>query len=53
MVLEDLRDGAPEWALDLVDERGFLRTLPHLHGMDGFFAALFSKPQELGKRGKH
>jgi len=53
MVLEDLRDGAPEWALDLVDERGFLRTLPHLHGMDGFFAALFSKPHELGKRGKN
>ncbi len=23
----------------LVDENGFLRTLPHKHGMDGFFAA--------------
>jgi 16S rRNA (cytosine967-C5)-methyltransferase len=43
MVLENLRDQAPPWALELIDERGFLRTFPHLHQMDGFFAALFTK----------
>lgn len=40
---EDLRDQAPPWALDLIDDRGFLRALPHLHGTDGFFAALFTR----------
>jgi 16S rRNA (cytosine967-C5)-methyltransferase len=25
----------------LLDQNGFLRTLPHHHGMDGFFAAVF------------
>jgi len=44
MALENLRDHSPSWALELVDERGFLRTFPHIHGMDGFFAALFTKP---------
>ena len=43
MVLEDLRDLAPVWTRDLIDDRGFLRTLPHLHGMDGFFGALMRK----------
>jgi 16S rRNA (cytosine967-C5)-methyltransferase len=43
MVLEDLRDQAPLWARDLIDDRGFLRTFPHLHGMDGFFGALMRK----------
>ena len=42
-VLENLRDQAPPWALDLIDERGFLRALPHVHGTDGFFAALFRR----------
>jgi 16S rRNA (cytosine967-C5)-methyltransferase len=41
--LEDLRDRAPHWALDLIDERGFLRTMPHIHRTDGFFAALFKR----------
>jgi 16S rRNA (cytosine967-C5)-methyltransferase len=49
MILEDLRERAPEWALDLFDVRGFMRTYPHLHGMDGFFAALFAKPSKLDK----
>ncbi len=31
------------WLKDLVDKRGFFRTFPHIHGMDGFFCALFSK----------
>jgi 16S rRNA (cytosine967-C5)-methyltransferase len=43
MALVDLRDRAPLWARDLIDDRGFLRTLPHLHGMDGFFGALLRK----------
>jgi 16S rRNA (cytosine967-C5)-methyltransferase len=43
MVLENLRDQAPPWAFELIDERGFLRTFPHLHQMDGFFAALFTQ----------
>ncbi|MBN2033778.1 MAG: 16S rRNA (cytosine(967)-C(5))-methyltransferase RsmB [Deltaproteobacteria bacterium] len=43
MILEDLRERAPLWAIELIDEHGFFRTLPHLHGMDGFFAALFAR----------
>jgi 16S rRNA (cytosine967-C5)-methyltransferase len=43
LVLEDARDHIPEWGLDLVDDHGFLKTFPHIHHMDGFFAALFSK----------
>ncbi|RPJ22725.1 MAG: RsmB/NOP family class I SAM-dependent RNA methyltransferase, partial [Desulfobacteraceae bacterium] len=43
MTLVDLRDRAPLWARDLIDDRGFLRTFPHLHHMDGFFGALLRK----------
>jgi len=41
--LEDLRHHAPRWAHDLINERGYFKTLPHFHGMDGFFGAMFSK----------
>ncbi len=41
--LENLKDHAPDWGLDLIDDQGFLKTLPHAHGMDGFFGALFKK----------
>jgi 16S rRNA (cytosine967-C5)-methyltransferase len=41
--LVNLREEAPEWARKLIDEQGFLRTFPHKHWMDGFFAALFVK----------
>jgi 16S rRNA (cytosine967-C5)-methyltransferase len=41
--LVNLRDEAPPWAIELVDERGFFRALPHVHQTDGFFAALFTK----------
>lgn len=41
--LVNLRDEAPPWAGDLIEERGFFRALPHLHGTDGFFAALFAR----------
>jgi len=43
MALSDLRDQAPLWAKDVIDDRGFLRTFPHLHHMDGFFGALMRK----------
>ena len=43
MALEDLRKRVPEWGRDLIDHRGFFKTLPHVHGMDGFFGALFRK----------
>jgi 16S rRNA (cytosine967-C5)-methyltransferase len=43
MLLEDLSHHIPEWGRDLINEQGFFRTLPHVHAMDGFFAALFSK----------
>ena len=43
MTLLDLRNYIPEWGRDLVDKGGFFRTLPHIHDMDGFFGALFSK----------
>ncbi|HVN40785.1 MAG TPA: 16S rRNA (cytosine(967)-C(5))-methyltransferase RsmB [Myxococcota bacterium] len=33
------RDAAPDSVRELQDERGFLRTLPHRHDTDGFFAA--------------
>ncbi len=41
MALEDLRKSVPDWGLDLIDDQGFFKTLPHVHGMDGFFGALF------------
>lgn len=43
MVCLDLRECAPPWAMGLLDEKGFLRTLPHIHGMEGFFAALLTR----------
>lgn len=41
--VEDLRASAPGWALPLVDDSGFLRCLPHIHGTEGFFAAMLVK----------
>jgi 16S rRNA (cytosine967-C5)-methyltransferase len=43
VVVEDLRSSAPRWAMHLVDDRGFLRCLPHVHGTEGFFAAMLVK----------
>ena len=36
--IDDARAYLPESAHVLVDEQGSLRTLPHRHGLDGFFA---------------
>jgi 16S rRNA (cytosine967-C5)-methyltransferase len=43
MSLVNLKEQAPGWCFDLIDEQGFYRTWPHKHHMDGFFAALFRK----------
>jgi 16S rRNA (cytosine967-C5)-methyltransferase len=37
--IDDPRARLPPSAQQLVDRRGFLQTLPHRHGLDGFFAA--------------
>ncbi len=39
----DLRTSGPSWAGALLDEKGFYRTYPHKHAMDGFFGALLKK----------
>ncbi len=41
--LQNLSRRIPGWGIDLVDDNGFLKTFPHIHGMEGFFAALFRK----------
>ena len=45
MSLVDLKGRLPSWGHDLIDERGFFRTFPHIHGTDGFFGALFVKKE--------
>jgi len=45
LALEDAREVLAGPMAELVDERGFLRTFPHLHGTDGFFAARFVKDE--------
>ena len=42
-VMEDARPFLPESAGELVSEKGYMRTWPHLHGTDGFFAARLRK----------
>lgn len=43
VVLQDLRPRISPWGVDLVNDHGFFKTFPHIHGMEGFFAALFRK----------
>ena len=45
--VDDPRPQLPERARDLVGADGVLRTLPHRHGLDGFFAV------RLKRRGEH
>ncbi|MCD6306015.1 MAG: 16S rRNA (cytosine(967)-C(5))-methyltransferase RsmB [Deltaproteobacteria bacterium] len=40
---EALNESVPPWARDLIDTDGFFRTFPQVHGMEGFFGALFHK----------
>jgi 16S rRNA (cytosine967-C5)-methyltransferase len=40
---EDPRPYLPEPARELVDAEGALRTFPHRHGCDGFFAVRLVK----------
>ncbi|MBW1945003.1 MAG: 16S rRNA (cytosine(967)-C(5))-methyltransferase RsmB [Deltaproteobacteria bacterium] len=44
--LQNMKDHGPSWGRELVDDQGFLRTIPHVHHMDGFFAALFTKKSD-------
>ncbi len=41
--IEDPRRVLPDSAHELVDQRGFLRTYPHRHGLDGFFGVRLRK----------
>lgn len=43
LTLARLDERAPPWARRFVDDRGFFRTLPHIHDADGFFGALLVK----------
>jgi len=43
MSFVNLKERVSAWCLDLIDDQGFYRTYPHIHKMDGFFAALFRK----------
>ena len=45
MRLVNLKARGPAWASSLVDEHGFLKALPHVHGTEGFFGALFVKEE--------
>ena len=37
----DARLAAPDLPAGLVDDRGYFRTCPHLHGLEAFFGAVF------------
>ena len=39
----DARTAAPGLPGAVVDERGYLRTLPHVHGLEAFFGAVFRR----------
>jgi 16S rRNA (cytosine967-C5)-methyltransferase len=41
--LMNLRSHVPEWCSELIDDSGFLKSFPHVHGTEGFFGALFEK----------
>ncbi len=41
--VDDPREALPPAAADLVDSAGVLRTWPHRHGMDGFYAVRFRR----------
>ncbi len=45
VVRENLKKVVPGWGMDLIDDNGFFRTFPHVHGVEGFFGALFWKSE--------
>jgi len=45
--LEDISPFLPTGCAGLVDDKGYLRTLPHRHGTDGFFAARMSRTAQI------
>ena len=49
--LDDPRPFLPEAARGLADEKGYVRTWPHLHGTDGFFMARLIKVHPPLKKG--
>ena len=42
-VIENRPTGLPFKARSLLTDSGYLKTLPHLHNMDGFFSACFKR----------
>jgi len=42
-VADKTLSGLPVAARSLVNDRGFLKTVPHLHHMDGFFAVCMKR----------
>lgn len=45
----DLRSSAGVIPMEVIDERGHLRTSPHLHGLEAFFGAVFHRRSGRGK----
>ncbi len=43
----DARRAAPDLPAAVVDSRGHLRTLPHVHGLEAFFGAVFQRSTEM------
>jgi len=44
--LENIKTSAPGWAVPLVNDDGYLKCFPHLHGTEGFFGALLVKKEQ-------
>ena len=42
----DARRAHPRLPAAVVDARGCLRTMPHVHGLDAFFGAVFERGPE-------
>jgi len=49
LVRDELLQEFPRLA-ELFDQKGYFRTRPDLHGMDGFFAAVIRPRESSGQR---
>jgi 16S rRNA (cytosine967-C5)-methyltransferase len=47
-VTVDARDASDALPRTVVDRRGHLRTMPHVHGLDAFFGAVFRRRASVG-----